>query len=144
MLTTQATPGGCAATPKACDLNFAGIAVQDGRVVDTITVTCHLRPVTHLLRAWIEYKPFDTWDAYGRTLGTPDIPGSGRDPDNPTDQPLRVTVSSPCLEGTYRTQVRVEGKGTVNEATPEPIPFEFGDTGRQKFLSAEDCAEGRG
>lgn len=116
----------------------------DGRVTDTVTVTCRLRPVKHFLQVWIEYRPFDTWDTYGRTFTTSDIPGSGNDPDDLTDRPVVAPVSTPCLEGTYRTQVRAEGKGPVNEDTPKPIPFQFEDTGWPKYLSAEDCAEGDG
>lgn len=99
VLATQAGDTSCAPTPKACGLDFAGLKVQDDRVVDTVTVVCALRPVEHYIRVWIEYKPFDTWDTYGRTTSTEDIPGSGRDPDSPTDRPLRLTVSSDCVRG---------------------------------------------
>jgi len=113
---TATQPAGCAPIPKACDLAYAGISVQAGRVVDTVTVTWRLYPVTHFLQVAIQCKPFDIWDPYGRTLSTPDIPGSGEDPDSPADRPGRVTVSSPCVEGSYRTWVHAGGKGPVNGA----------------------------
>ncbi|MGQ0773107.1 MAG: hypothetical protein ACT4NY_01590 [Pseudonocardiales bacterium] len=89
----------------------------------------------------IEYKPFDTWGTYGRTVTTSDIPGSGRDETHRADQPVRLTVSSPCARSSYRTRVHAEGEGPVNETTPRPIPFEVEDTGWTK-ISAQDCAGG--
>jgi hypothetical protein len=133
---------GCAPTPKACDLSFAGITVEAGRVVDTVTVVCDLRPVEHVLQAWIEYKRFDEFDTYDRTSTTWDIPGSGRDDEDPADRPVRLTVSSPCVEGTYRTRAYARGKGPITESTPNPIPFEFEDTGWHKYVTAEDCVGG--
>lgn len=142
ILATQAGDGGCAPTTKACDLDFAGLSIQDGRVVDTVTAVCDLRPTRHVLQVWIEYKRFDEFDSYDRTSTTWDIPGSGKDEQDPADQPVRVSVSSPCLEGTYRTRAHVEGKGPVTDTTPKPIPFEFEDTGWQKHFSARACAGG--
>lgn len=141
VLATQAGDGSCAPTPKACDLSFAGITVEDGKVLDTVTVVCDLRPVEHFLQVWMEYKPFDEFDAYDRTATTRDIPGDGADQGG---QPVRLTLSSPCLEGTYRTRAYAKDRGPVTENTPQPIPFEFEDTGWPEFVSAERCAEGDG
>lgn len=142
VLATQAGGSSCAPTPKACDLSFAGITVQDGQVMDTVTVVCDLRPVKHVLQAWIEYKPFDEFGRYGRTATTADLPGSGRDPESLSDRPVRLVVFSPCARGTYRTRVYATGTGPVTEAAPAGIPFEFEDTGWQKYISADDCAGG--
>lgn len=142
VLATQTTPGGCSPTPKACDLGFAGITVEAGRVVDTVTVTCKPKPLRHLLQAVIQYKPFDTWDEYGRTATTPDLPGSGQDPDDPADRPVVVTVSSQCSRGWYRTHAHTEGVGPATEQAPNGIPFQFEDTGWATYMTAEDCAGG--
>ena len=138
-MTLATQPNGCTTTPKACDLSFAGITVKAGKVWDTVTAVCDLRPLQHVLQVWLEYKPFDTWDAYDRTATTWDIPGSGTDPDDPGDRPVQLTVSSPCLEGTYRTRAYVKGQGPATPEAAAGIPFEFEDTGWQKFVSAGDC-----
>lgn len=146
VLTTLAVaatqPGGCAPTPKACSLDFAGITVQAGRVVDTVTVVCDLRPRRHLLQAVIQYKPFDTWDEYGRTWHTENIPGSGKDPDDLADRPVVLELSTTCSRGWYRTKVHTEGIGPATDAAPQGLPFQFEDTGFPEYLTAEDCAGG--
>ena len=77
-----AQPSGCApsATPKACDVAFAGLTVQAGKVWDTVTATCDAghRPLRHMLQAWIEYKRFDDFVSYDRAATTwPDRGGQG-------------------------------------------------------------------
>lgn len=139
-VTLATQPNGCSTTPKACDVNFAGVTVKAGKVWDTVTAVCDRRPLQHVLQVWTEYKPFDTWDAYDRTATTWTIPGSGTNPDDPGDRPVQLTVSSPCLEGNYRTRAHVKGRGPATPEAPAGIPFEFEDTGRQKFVSAADCA----
>lgn len=141
VLAAQAGDSSCAPTPKACGLDFAGLEVQDGRVVDTVTVVCDRRPARHYLEVWIEYKPFDQWDRYGRTATTKDIPSSGRDPDSVADRPVRLTVSSECVRGAYRTRVHADGISPPTEAGPG-IPFDVEDTGWQKYITAEDCTGG--
>lgn len=140
ILAAQAGDGACAPTSKACDLSFAGITVQNGRVVDTVTVTCKPRPVRHLLQAAIQYKPFDEWGVYGRSPTIYDIPGDGTEGGG---RPVVLTVSSQCSRGSYRTHVHAEGTGPATDQAPHGIPFEFEDTGWQKYVTAEDCA-GRG
>ena len=139
VLATQAGDSSCAPTPKACDLSFVGITVQDGRVQDTVTVTCKPRPVRHLLHAEIQYKPFDEWDVYGRSPTIYDIPGDGTEGGG---RPVELTVTSQCSRGAYRTHVHTEGTGPATEQAPQGIPFEFEDTGWQKYVTAEDCAGG--
>ena len=135
VLAAPATPASCTPTPKACDLSFAGITVEahTDRVVDTVNVVCDRKHAKHYIEVTMQYKTFDTWDVYGRTVVTSRIPGEAG---------LVRTVSSPCRRGWYRARACVEGRGPATEQRPDGIPFVFEDYGRAKYVTAEDCAGG--
>ena len=130
-----AAPSGCAPVAKACDLSFQGIYVDAGEVWDVVTPTCDKPPIEHEIEAWMEYKRVGEYSPLARRHAyswiTPDKLGF----------PLKVS-SGICVEGWYRAKAHVTGRGPATEQNPRGIPFEFEDTGRSKYVTAEQCSGG--
>ncbi|MGQ0778461.1 MAG: hypothetical protein ACT4NY_29305 [Pseudonocardiales bacterium] len=128
-----ASPAGCTPLPNACTLSFQGIYIDAGEVWDVVTVACDPRPVELYTEAWMEYKPFDEYGSYGPHVATRNIPGKTS---------LQLKVRSPCVEGSYRAKVHVEGRGPATTADPGGIPFEDERTGWSEYITAEQCEGG--
>jgi hypothetical protein len=126
-LTGAGTLTGCteSGTVKLCDVTYAGLSVNKGRVVDTVRPVCDKPPQSHILKAVIEFQVGGEWIERGRAVVVDTIPDNTGFP---------VQVSAECREGVYRTHVHVEGLG------PDGKSYTFDDTGREKSLTLVDCA----
>lgn len=132
-LQTTASPAGCAPASQACDLSFQGIYIHAGEVWDVVSVACDPPPTAHYIQAWMEYKRFDEYGSYGRHVATRDIPDRTG---------FQLRVHSTCVEGWFRAKARVEGSGPATTQHPDGLPFDFEDTGRMKYIAAEECTGG--
>lgn len=132
-----ADPAACtsAAGAKACDFSFHGLYVKSTQVVDVVTPTCDVQPVSHTIDVWLEYKPIDTWNwnSYSRHTISATIPDK-------TGFPVEVRMT--CLAGWFHTRVHVKGRGPADDKNPAGLPFDFWDTGAEKSVTAADCTGG--
>lgn len=128
-----AAPSGCTPVAQACNLSFQGIYIHASDIWDVVTVTCNPKPTKHYIQAWMEYKRFDEYDSYGRHAATKDIPDKTG---------FQLEVRSTCVEGWFRAKAHVEGRGPATPQHPNGLPFDFEDTGRAKYITAEECAGG--
>ncbi|MGQ0773901.1 MAG: hypothetical protein ACT4NY_05705 [Pseudonocardiales bacterium] len=135
VLVTQSGDSSCTPLPKACALSFQGIHVQAGEVRDVVTPTCDLPPRQHVLHAWMEYKAIGEYSPLGRRQVV-----SRAIPDR-TGFPVPVSAGT-CAQGWYRAVVHVDGVGPSTTADPEGLPFDVTETGREKFITAQDCNGG--
>lgn len=129
-----AAPAGCS-PPKVCDIFFHGVYVHAGEVRDVVTPICDRPPIEHEIEAWMEYRRVGEYSPLARRHAY-----SWIIPDK-TGFPLEVS-SGTCVAGWYRAATHVTGRSPATTQNPRGIPFDFSDTGPEKYISQEDCAEG--
>lgn len=122
------TASTCTSSPTAaCDIQFGGLEIRHGRLVETIAAVCDEPPQRHLLRAGLEQRVGETWIERGRGRVVDAIPDTAG---------LPIDVGAPCEEGNWRSWVRVEGVGPL----PSSLPFSFSDTGDERAVALVECA----
>ena len=110
---------------KDCSVTYAGVRVDHGLVVDTVTPTCNVKPQQHRIQVQLEVEVGGEWLPQGRAAFQDTRPDR-------TGFPVRV--QAPCIEGTWHTSVYTEGVG------PNGDGFSHQEAGTEQQFSLVDCA----
>lgn len=105
VLAMQAGDSSCAPAVKDCQIDTRGIRVEVGLVTDVLTATCDVRPRSHRLDGWLEYRSpdGDTWVRRGEVFTSHTRPG-------PEGSQLRVNGGL-CVPGDWRAAWQATGIG---------------------------------
>lgn len=104
--------------------------MEDGAVVDVLTVVCDPRPYRHEIKGWLEHRadPSQSYAQLSPSSWISTIPDA---------EGFRVQIDSrPCKAGQWRAVWRTRGKG------PEPlrVPFDVTDSDYwPTTITKEDC-----
>lgn len=127
--------GGCspAAAITACHAAFraAGPYIRGSEVWDDLHVWCDPTPARHNVSAQVEYRPFDTYDRYGRSTVTDRLPDA-------TGFTVSPHFSCVGLAGWYRATATVRATGADGQTNTVML------VGGERHVTAAECIGGTG